>query len=89
MHSNRCSSNNARFSCCIPSIRFSSFCVLFAGINPRRLYLAVLLQDRVIRLEAGYWGLKLIAWIHMVLGARAVLPWNPKRQKRRDRLPPT
>jgi hypothetical protein len=24
-----------------------------------------------------------------VLGAQAVIPWNPKRQKRRDGLPPT
>jgi hypothetical protein len=34
------------------------------------------LRPRVVRLDAGYWGLKLIAW-------------NPKRQKRRDGLPPT
>jgi hypothetical protein len=47
------------------------------------------MQPRVIRLDAGYWGLKLIAWIHTVLGAQAVMPWNPKRQKRRDGLPPT
>ncbi len=46
-------------------------------------------RPRVVRLDAGYWGLKLIAWIHTVLGARAVLPWNPKRQKRRNGLPPT
>ena len=46
-------------------------------------------RPRVIRLDAGYSGLKLIAWIHLVLGARAVLPWNPKRQKKRDGLPPT
>jgi hypothetical protein len=44
---------------------------------------------RVVRLDAGYWGLRLIAWIHTALRARAVLPWNPKRQKRRDGLPPT
>ena len=25
----------------------------------------------------------------MVLGAHAVIPWNPKRQKRRNGLPPT
>jgi transposase len=43
----------------------------------------------VIRLDAGYWGLQLIAWIHCALGAQAVIPWNPKRQKRRDGLPPT
>jgi transposase len=47
------------------------------------------LRPRVIRLDAGYWGLKLIAWIHTVLRAQAVIPWNPKRQKRRDGLPPT
>jgi transposase len=44
---------------------------------------------RVIRLDAAYWGLNLIAWIHTVMGATAVIPWNPKRQKRRDGLPPT
>jgi transposase len=47
------------------------------------------LRPRVVRLDAGYWGLKLIAWIHTVLGARAVIPWNPKRQKQRNGLPPT
>ncbi|HEV2458425.1 MAG TPA: transposase [Ktedonobacterales bacterium] len=46
------------------------------------------LRPRVIRLDAGYWGLKLIAWIHSTLGAVAVIPWNPKRQQRRDGLPP-
>lgn len=34
------------------------------------------LHPRVIRLDAGYWGLCLIAW-------------NPKRQKNRSCLPPT
>jgi hypothetical protein len=47
------------------------------------------LHPRVIRLDAGYWGLKLIAWIHSVLGTVAVVPWNPKRQKNRSCLPPT
>jgi transposase len=47
------------------------------------------LRPRVIRLDAGYWGLRLIAWIHTVLGAVAVIPWNPKRQKNRSCLPPT
>lgn len=47
------------------------------------------LRPRVVRLDAGYWGLKLIAWIHTTLHARAVIPWNPKRQKQRDGLPPT
>ena len=39
------------------------------------------LRPRVIRLDAAYWGLRLIAWIHATLGAVAVVPWNPKRQK--------
>ncbi|MBV9020913.1 MAG: hypothetical protein JOZ71_09390 [Ktedonobacteraceae bacterium] len=43
----------------------------------------------VIRLDAVYWGLKLIAWIHAVLGAVAVIAWNPKNQKNRSCLPPT
>jgi transposase len=47
------------------------------------------IAPRVIRLDAGYWGLKLIAWIHTALGAAAVIPWNPKRQKQQDGLPPT
>jgi hypothetical protein len=47
------------------------------------------LRPRVVRLDAGYWGLKLIAWIHTTLRAVAIIPWNPKRQKRRDGLPPT
>jgi hypothetical protein len=33
--------------------------------------------------------LKLIIWIHATLGAVAVIPWNPKRQKNRSCLPPT
>ena len=47
------------------------------------------IRPRVIRLDAGYWGLKLIAWIHATLHAVAVVPWNPKRQKNRSCLPPT
>ncbi len=47
------------------------------------------IRPRVIRLDAGYWGLKLIAWIHITPSAVAVIPWNPKRQKQRDGLPPT
>jgi hypothetical protein len=42
-----------------------------------------------IRLDAGYWGLQLIQWIHATLGAGAVEPWNPKRQRNRAYLPPT
>jgi hypothetical protein len=40
-------------------------------------------------LDAAYWGLRLIAWIHAVLGAQARIPWNPKNQKNRSCLPPT
>lgn len=47
------------------------------------------LRPRVIRLDAAYWGLRLITWIHSTLGAVAVIPWNPKRQKNRSCLPPT
>jgi len=47
------------------------------------------LRPHVVRLDAGYWGLRLIAWIHTSLGAVAVIPWNPKRQKNRTCLPPT
>lgn len=47
------------------------------------------IRPRFIRLDAAYWGLKLIAWIHGTLGAVAVIPWNPKRQKNRSCLPPT
>ncbi|MBO0779586.1 MAG: transposase [Ktedonobacteraceae bacterium] len=47
------------------------------------------IRPRFIRLDAAYWGLKLIAWIHATLGTVAVIPWNPKRQKNRSCLPPT
>lgn len=47
------------------------------------------LRPRIVRLDAGYWGLRLIAWIHTTLQAVAVVPWNPKRQKNRSQLPPT
>jgi len=47
------------------------------------------LRPRIVRLDAGYWGLALIHWIHTALGATAVVPWNPKRTKNRSCLPPT
>ncbi len=47
------------------------------------------LRPRVVRLDAGYWGIALIHWIHRVLGAVAVVPWNPKRTKNCTCLPPT
>jgi transposase len=43
----------------------------------------------IVRLDAAYWGLRLIAWIHAALGAVAIIPWNPGRQKNRSCLPPT
>jgi hypothetical protein len=46
-------------------------------------------RPRVVRLDAGYWSLRLLAWIHTALGAVAVVPWNPKNQKQRSCLPPT
>jgi transposase len=55
-----------------------SWAVRLYGIHPR-----------LVRLDAGYWGLRLIAWIHTQLGAVAVILWNPKRQKNRSRLSPT
>jgi hypothetical protein len=47
------------------------------------------IRPRVVRLDAGYWGTALVQWIHVVLGAVAVVPWNPKNTKNRDCLPPT
>lgn len=47
------------------------------------------IHPRLIRLDAAYWRLRLIAWIYTALGAVAVIPWNPKRQKNRSCLPPT
>ena len=47
------------------------------------------LHPRIIRLDAAYWSLRLIAWIHETLHATTVIPWNPKRQKNRSCLPPT
>ena len=47
------------------------------------------IRPRIVRLDAAYWGLRLIAWIHATLGAIAVIPWNPKNQKNRSCLPPT
>jgi len=32
------------------------------------------LHPRIVRLDAGYWGLRLITWIHTTLGAVAVVP---------------
>src|SRR3989440_1046756 len=47
------------------------------------------IRPRIVRLDAAYWRLRLIASIHAVLGAIAVIPWNPKNQKNRSCLPPT
>jgi transposase len=47
------------------------------------------LRPCVVRLDAAYWGLALIAWIHTTLGAVAVIPFNPKRTKDLSRLAPT
>jgi hypothetical protein len=34
------------------------------------------IRPRIIHLDAAYWGLRLIAWIHASLQAVAVIPWN-------------
>ena len=47
------------------------------------------IRPRIIRLDAAYWGLRLIAWIHATLHAVAVIPWNPKNQQNRSCVPPT
>src|SRR5438067_914711 len=47
------------------------------------------LHPRVVRRDAAYWGVALIAWIHTTLGAVAVIPFNPKRIKDLSRLAPT
>jgi len=47
------------------------------------------LRPRRVRMDAAYWGLALIHWVHATLGAVAVIPWNPKNRKNRDCLPPT
>ncbi|HZS92018.1 MAG TPA: transposase [Chloroflexota bacterium] len=47
------------------------------------------LRPRLIRLDAAYWGLALIAWIHTTLGAVAVIPFTPKATKDRACLLPT
>jgi Transposase DDE domain len=47
------------------------------------------IHPRVVRLDAAYWSLRFIAWIHAILGAVAVIPWNPGRRKNRSCLPPT
>lgn len=61
---------------------FARLLLAWAG----RLYA---LRPRVVRLDAAYWGLALIRWIHGTLGAVAVVPWNPKRTRNRTCLPPT
>src|SRR5258708_4425366 len=54
-----------------------------------RLNLPGALGRPAVQVDAGYWRLRLIAWIHTALGAVAVIPWNPKRQTNRSCLPPT
>jgi hypothetical protein len=47
------------------------------------------IRPRVVRLDAAYWDLRLIAWIHRVLGAVAVVAYNSKNRKKHSCLPPT
>ncbi len=89
-------------SACTPSsvvvlAYLSSFCSLLPTHTMPLLHNVLLagavhlyqIRPRIVRLDAAYWGLRLIAWIHAVLGAVAVIPWNPKNQKNRSCLPPT
>src|SRR5438270_7575412 len=46
------------------------------------------IRPRVVRLDAAYWGLRLIAWIHQLLRAVAVVAYNPKNRKKYSCLPP-
>ena len=39
------------------------------------------IHSRIVRLYAAYWILRLISWIHSVLGAIAVILWNTKNRK--------
>lgn len=39
------------------------------------------IRPRIIRLDAAYWGVKLIAWIHGTLGAVAVIRLSPQTAK--------
>ena len=47
------------------------------------------LRPRIVRLDAAYWGVALIAWIQGTVGAVAVIPFNPKATKNLACLPPT
>src|SRR5262249_46055933 len=38
-------------------------------------------RPRVVRLDAGYWGLRLIAWTPTPLRAVAVILWNPSGRR--------
>src|SRR5438552_28482 len=71
---------------CIPSsaaalVGPSSSCSSFANAHDAPFAQPLLawakhlyqIHPRVIRLDAAYWGLRLIAWIHAVLGAGAVI----------------
>ena len=37
-----------------------------------KVSLIIIVDPHLIHLDAGYWGLRLIAWIHAI----AVIPWN-------------
>src|SRR5262249_20837907 len=38
-------------------------------------------RPRVVRLDAAYWGLRLIQWIYATLGAVAIVPWTPSARR--------
>ena len=87
---------------CIPCVSRGSGLPVFFLLSPANVHDAPFAQPllqwavrlyairpRIVRLDAAYWGLRLIAWIHTTLHAVAVVPWNPKRQRNRSCLPPT
>jgi Transposase DDE domain len=39
------------------------------------------IRPRIVRLDAAYWGVCLIAWIHATLHAVAVVPWTPNGRR--------
>jgi hypothetical protein len=59
---------DATFACPLLELAVRLFAVRLFAVRPR-----------LMRLDAGYRGLKLIDWIYTPRGAQAGIPWNPKR----------
>ena len=54
--------------------------LLLLGLSSPGLLPSISCTPASSGLDAGYWGLRLVAWIHTALGAVAVIPWNPNQQ---------